>query len=64
MTGFNLVEIKILPKEQPDEMLSRIKRIKGITQRQAARIIAYRLTLFLNRRKKKNRPLGTNGDYP
>jgi len=39
MAGFNLAEIKILPKEQRDEMLSRIKRIKGITQRQAARIL-------------------------
>jgi putative transposase len=39
MAGFNLVEIKILPKEQRDEMLSRIKRIEGLTQRQAARIL-------------------------
>jgi hypothetical protein len=39
MAGLNLVEIKILPKEQRDEMLSRIKRIEGITHRQAARIL-------------------------
>jgi len=39
MVGFNLVEIKSLPKEQRDEILSRIKKIEGITQRQAARIL-------------------------
>jgi REP element-mobilizing transposase RayT len=39
MIGFNLAEIKSLPKEQRDEMLSRIKKIEGITQRQAARIL-------------------------
>jgi hypothetical protein len=39
MVGFNLVEIKSLPKEQRDEMLSRIKKIEGITQRQVARIL-------------------------
>jgi len=46
MTGFNLVEIKTLPKEQRDEMLSWIKRIEGITHRQAARILASHLTIF------------------
>ena len=35
------------------------KRIEGITHRQAARIIASHLTLFLNRRKQKNRPLAS-----
>lgn len=39
MAGFDLVEIKNLPKEQRDEILSRIKGIEGITQRQAARIL-------------------------
>jgi len=39
MGEVNLADIKSLPKEQRDKMLLRIKRIEGITQRQAARIL-------------------------
>lgn len=36
---FSIMEIKSLKKEQRDEVLTRIKKIKGLTQRQAARIL-------------------------
>jgi len=39
MEGFELTEIKSLPKEERDEFLARIKSIEGVTQRQAARIL-------------------------
>ena len=37
--GYDIAEIKSLPKEQRDEILKRIKEIKGLSLRQAARIL-------------------------
>jgi transcriptional regulator with XRE-family HTH domain len=34
-----MIQIKSLPKTQRDEIISKIKEIKGLTQRQAARIL-------------------------
>lgn len=38
-SGYEIPEIKSLPKIQRDEILTRIKEIKGLSQRQAARIL-------------------------
>lgn len=37
--GYGIAEIKSLPKEQRDEIILRIKKIDGVSQRQIARIL-------------------------
>ena len=37
--AFEIPQIKTLPKSQRDEIISKIKKIEGLTQRQAARIL-------------------------
>ena len=43
--GYKIANIKSLPKSQRDEIVGRIKKIEGITQRQISRIIGMSLSL-------------------
>lgn len=51
ITPFNIVEIKSLSIDRRNELLSRIKKIKGITQRQAARILGVPPNLIFKAKK-------------
>ena len=44
--GFNIAQVKSLPKKQRDEIIKKAKRIEGITQRQLARVLGVSQTLI------------------
>lgn len=46
LSGLSLDEVKDIPKAQRDELIRLVKRIKGITQRQAAEILGISQTLI------------------
>ena len=46
IVGYEIANIKSLPKTQKDEMVGRIKKIEGLTQRQASRILGISLSLI------------------
>jgi putative transposase len=41
--GYEVIEIKSLPKEKKELIFREIKRIEGISLRQAARILRFRI---------------------
>ncbi len=46
ISGYEIAQIKSLPKSQRDEIVARVKKIVGITQRQASRILGIPLSLI------------------
>jgi len=46
ITGHEIANIKSLPKAQRDEIVARVKKIDGLTQRQIARIFGISLSLI------------------
>ena len=45
LSGYEIAEVKSLPREQRDKILRIVKQIDGISLRQAARILGMPLTL-------------------
>lgn len=46
VSGFNIAQIKSLPKNERDEIIKKLKCIEGVTQRQLARILGVSQTLI------------------
>lgn len=46
ISGYEIAQIKSLPKTQRDQVVARVKAIEGLTQRQISRILGISLSLI------------------